>query len=43
MEAIISMISWHYKTMKTRNNSKREHVEKKVLRKIIMIAVIIMI
>ena len=29
MEAIILMISWHYKTMKMRNNSKTKHVEKK--------------
>ena len=29
MEAIIVMISWHYNTLKMRNNSKSEHVEKK--------------
>ena len=28
MEAIILMISWHYKTMITINSSKTEHVEK---------------
>ena len=28
MEAIILMISWHYKTIKLRNNSKTKHVEK---------------
>ena len=27
MEAIILMISWLYKTMKMRNNSKTKHVE----------------
>ena len=27
MEAIIAMISWHYKTMKMGNNSKTKHVE----------------
>ena len=29
MEAIILKISWHYETMKMRNNSKTKHVEKK--------------
>ena len=28
MEAIILMISRHYKTMKMRNNGKTEHAEK---------------
>ena len=28
MEAILLMISWHYKTMKIRNNSNAKHVEK---------------
>ena len=28
MEAIILIISWHKKTLKMRNNSKTEHVEK---------------
>ena len=31
MEAII-LISWQYKTMKTRNNSKTKHVEKIISR-----------
>ena len=29
MEAITLKISWHYSTMKMRNNSKTKHVEKK--------------
>ena len=29
MEAIILMISWHYNTIKMRNNSKTKHGEKK--------------
>ena len=29
LEAIILMISWHDKTIKMRDNSKTEHVEKK--------------
>ena len=29
MEAIILMISWHYITVKMRNNSKTKHVEVK--------------
>ena len=30
MEAIILKISWHYQTMKMRNNRKTKHVEKKI-------------
>ena len=29
MEAIILKINWHYKTLKMRNNSKINYVEKK--------------
>ena len=29
MEVIILIISWHYKTMKRRNNSKMKHIGKK--------------
>ena len=32
MEAIILMISWHYNTIKMRNNSKTKHGEKKKIR-----------
>ena len=28
MEAVILIISWHYNTMKMRNNSKSKHVVK---------------
>ena len=31
MEAIILMISWYYKAMIMRNNSKTKHVEKKII------------
>ena len=37
MEAIMLMISWHYKTMKMRNNSKAKHVETKIIIIIVMI------
>ena len=31
VEAIILKISWHYETMKTRDNRKTRHVEKKLI------------
>ena len=40
MEAIILMISWHYYTIKMRNNSKTKHVEKKIVNLIIIVVMI---